>query len=162
MKSLRITLTFLLSLTPLFMTAQKLSNVQLEDGRGRAFQTASLVDGKSPVIVAFWSSTCKYCIEEIDALSEVMADHPEVSCKVACVSVDDSRSISRAKAMVKSHDWDEFILLYDRNRNLYRSLNVVYIPQMFIYDKKGKQIYSHTGYSAGDEAEIFRIIKENQ
>lgn len=162
MKSLRITLTFLLSLTPLFMVAQKLPDVKLEDGRGRIFQTASLVDGKSPVLIAFWSSTCKYCIEEIDALSEVLEDHPEVSCKVVCVSVDDSRSVSRAKAMVRSHDWDGFTLLYDTNKDFYRSLNVVYIPQLFIYDKKGKQVYSHTGYSARDEAETFRIIKENQ
>lgn len=144
------------------MLAQKLPDVKLEDRRGRIFQTASLVDGKSLVLIAFWSSTCKYCIEEIDALSETLADHPEVSCKVVCVSVDDSRSVSRAKALGKSHDWDEFTLLYDTNREFYRSLNVVYIPQLFVYDKKGKQVYSHTGYSAGDEAEIFRIIKENQ
>ncbi len=162
MKSLRITLTLLWGLIPILMSSQTLPDVKVEDSRGRRVQTAGLVDGKSPVVITFWSSTCKYCIEEIDALNEVLADHPEVSCKVVCVCVDDSRSISRAKAMVKSHDWDGFTLLYDRNRELYRSLNVVYIPQMFIYDKKGKREYSHTGYSAGDEAEMLRIIKENQ
>ncbi len=162
MKSLRITLTLILSLTPLFMLAQKLPDVKLEDGKGRTFHTASLVDGKAPVVVAFWSSTCKYCIEEIDALNDALSDHPDISCKVVCVSVDDSRSVSRAKAMVKSHDWDGFTLLYDTNRNLYRNLNVVYIPQLFVYDKKGGQIHSHTGYSAGDEMETIKIIKNNQ
>ncbi len=80
--------------------------------------------------------------------------------KVVCVSVDDSRSISRAKAMTKSHDWDGFTLLYDTNRNLYRSLNVVYIPQLFVYDRKGRQIHSQTGYSAGDELETIKIIEK--
>ncbi len=155
-------LAILLVLHSFIATAQGLPNVRVEDSTGKMFQTSNLIDGKNVIVVSFWSSTCKYCIEEIDALSEVLSEFPDVSCKVACVSVDDSRSISRARAMVKSHDWDDFTLLYDRNRDLYRSLNVVYIPQLFIYDKNGKQLYSHTGYSAGDELEIIKVIQQNQ
>lgn len=155
-------LVILLVLHSLTTAAQGLPNVRVEDSTGKMFQTSNLIDGKNVIMVSFWSSTCKYCIEEIDALSEMLSESPDVSCKVACVSVDDSRSISRAKAIVKSHDWDGFTLLYDRNRDLFRSLNVVYIPQLFIYDKNGKQIYSHTGYSTGDELEIIKVIKQNQ
>lgn len=162
MNSKKIALTILSGLLSFLTTAQNLPDVKVEDSLGKIFPTSSLIDGKSVLVVTFWSSTCKYCIEEIDALGETLADHQSVSCRVACVSVDDSRSVSRAKAMVKSHDWDSFTLLYDRNRDFYRSLNVVYIPQLFIYDKNGKQIYSHTGYSAGDELEIIKIIKNNQ
>ncbi len=160
MNSKRTTLTILLSLMTVFLMAQSFPDVKVEDGKGKAVRTFGLIDGKAPVVVAFWSSTCKYCIEEIDALNEALADLQDASCKVVCVSVDDSRSISRAKAMAKSHDWDGFTLLYDTNRNLYRSLNVVYIPQLFVYDRKGRQIHSHTGYSAGDELEIIKIIKK--
>lgn len=159
MNTKKTALTILLGLMTLLSMAQCFPDVKVEDTKGKAVRTASLINGKAPVVVAFWSSTCKYCIEEIDALSEALADLPDISCKVVCVSVDDSRSISRAKAMVKSHDWDGFTLLYDTNRNLYRSLNVVYIPQLFVYDKKGRQIHSHTGYSAGDELETLKIIK---
>lgn len=162
MNSKRITLTILTCLQCFCAVAQNLPNVKIEDSSGKVFSTSSLIDGKVPVLLAFWSSTCKYCIEEIDALNEAFTDIQDISCKIVCVSVDDSRSISRAKAMVKSHDWDDFILLYDTNRNLYRSLNVVYIPQLFIYDKKGKQVYSHTGYAAGEEFKIINIIKNNQ
>lgn len=162
MNTKKTALTILLGLMTLLSMAQCFPDVKVEDTKGKAVRTASLINGKAPVVVAFWSSTCKYCIEEIDALSEALADLPDISCKVVCVSVDDSRSISRAKAMVKSHDWDGFTLLYDTNRNLYRSLNVVYIPQLFVYDKKGRQIHSHTGYSAGDELETLKIIKNNQ
>lgn len=162
MNSKKIALTILSGLIFLLSTAQNLPDVKVEDSQGKNFPTSSLIDNKSVVVVTFWSSTCKYCIEEIDALGEALTDRHDISCRIACVSVDDSRSISRAKAMVKSHDWDDFTLLYDRNRDFYRSLNVVYIPQLFIYDKNGKQIYSHTGYSAGDELEIIKVIKNNQ
>lgn len=162
MNSKKIALTILSGLIFLLSTAQNLPDVKVEDSQGKNFPTSSLIDNKSVVVVTFWSSTCKYCIEEIDALGEALTDRHDISCRIACVSVDDSRSISRAKAMVKSHDWDDFTLLYDRNRDFYRSLNVVYIPQLFIYDKNGKQIYSHTGYSAGDELEIVKVIKNNQ
>lgn len=162
MNSKKIALTILLGLITFITSAQNLPDVKVEDCQGNLFTTSSLIDGKRAVVVTFWSSTCKYCIEEIDALGDALADHPDLSCRVACVSVDDSRSISRAKAMVKSHDWDDFTLLYDKNRDFYRILNVVYIPQLFVYDKNGKQIYSHTGYSAGDEARIIKIIKKHQ
>ena len=162
MNSKKTFIAILLSLMTILSMAQDFPDVKIEDGKGKAVRTAGLIDGKAPVVVAFWSSTCKYCIEEIDALSNALSDNPDISCKVVCVSVDDSRSVSRAKAMVKSHDWDGFTLLYDTNRNLYRSLNVVYIPQLFVYDKKGRQVHSHTGYSAGDELETIKIIKNNQ
>ena len=162
MNSKKTAMTILLGMMTLLSMAQSFPDIKVEDSEGKAVMTSSLIDGKSPVVVAFWSSTCKYCIEEIDALGDALADNPKISSKVVCVSVDDSRSIARAKAMAKSHDWDEFTLLYDTNRNLYRSLNVVYIPQLFVYDKNGQQIHSHTGYSAGDEMETIRVLKDNQ
>ena len=162
MNSKSIALTILTCLLCFCTAAQSFPNVKIEDSTGKAFSTSSLIDGKTPVLLAFWSSTCKYCIEEIDALSETLTDSPDISCKVVCVSVDDNRSISRAKAMARSHDWNDFLLLYDINRDLYRSLNVVYIPQVFVYDKKGNQIYSHTGYASGEEFKIINIIKNNQ
>lgn len=162
MNSKKTSLTILLSLMTILSAAQGIPDVMVEDMKGKIVRTSGLMDGKAPVIVAFWSSTCKYCIEEIDALGEALDGLPDISCKVVCVSVDDSRSISRAKAIAKTHDWDGFTILYDTNRNLYRILNVVHIPQMFIYDKKGRQVYSHTGYSAGDELETLKILKSNQ
>ncbi len=66
------------------------------------------------------------------------------------------------KALTKSHDWDGGTIFYDTNRNLYRSLTVVYIPQLFVYDRKSRQIHSHTSYSAGDEPETVKITKNNQ
>ena len=38
-------------------------------------------------------------------------------------------------------------------------MNVVSMPHVFLYDKNGKLVYSHVGYSPGDEQELFRKIK---
>ncbi len=157
--SLKTTLlTILCSLMPLLASAQNLPDVKLSDARGRPVRMSSLIDGKTPVAVTFWSTTCKYCIDEIDALGEALEDYEELPLRVVCVSVDDSRSLQRAKAMAASRGWDGFTVLYDTNRQLYRALNVVNIPQLFVYDKDGRLIHSHTGYSPGDELEILKKL----
>lgn len=157
--SLKRTLsTILFCLMPFLASAQSLPDVKLADAKGNPVRMSSLLDGKTPVVVTFWSTTCKYCIEEIDALGEALEDYEELPLRVVCVSVDDSRSVQRAKAMAASRGWDGFTVLYDTNRQLYRALNVVNIPQLFVYDKDGRQIYAHTGYAPGDEIEMLKFI----
>ena len=78
-------------------SAQQFPSVQIETQDGKTIDTKTLIDGKTPVIISFWSTTCKPCIKELDAISEQMIDWlDEADFRVVAVSVDDSRSISRA------------------------------------------------------------------
>lgn len=141
--------------------AQQFPNVSCEDQNGNRVETASLVDGKTPFVVSFWSTTCKPCIKELDALSEQMADWlEEVSFRVVAVSVDDSRSVTRARALADGRGWGEFTLLYDQNSDFKRALNVNYTPHVFVFDRDGRQVYSHTGYLPGGEAELLEAIRK--
>lgn len=84
-------------------SAQQFPSVQIETQDGKTIDTKTLIDGKTPVIISFWSTTCKPCIKELDAISEQMIDWlDEADFRVVAVSVDDSRSISRAKALAAS------------------------------------------------------------
>ncbi len=74
------------------------------------------------------------------------------------VSTDDARSTSKVKTFVKSKGWPYEILL-DSNQTLKRALNINNIPY-FLVIFKGEIIYSHVGFSLGDEDEIFAKIKE--
>ena len=38
-------------------------------------------------------------------------------------------------------------------------MNVVDTPQVFIIDKDGKIVYSHTGYTPGSEKELLKVLK---
>ena len=145
-------------------SAQQFPSVQIETQDGKTIDTKTLIDGKTPVIISFWSTTCKPCIKELDAISEQMIDWlDEADFRVVAVSVDDSRSISRAKALAASRGWTtDLMVAYDKNQDFKRAMNVSTTPQSYIIDGEGRVVYSHSGYTPGSEYELFQKIKELQ
>lgn len=140
-------------------TAQ-LPSVKLENRKGEVVNTSSLVDGKTPMIISFWAVTCKPCIQELDAINDAMPDWlEEASFRVVAISTDDSRFSAQARAWVEGHGWSDFTVLFDKNKEFMRAMNVSYTPQVFVVDKGGKVVYSHTGYTPGSEQELIDVIK---
>ena len=140
-------------------SAQSLPDVKIENQEGKVISTKSLADG-TPMIISFWSTTCKPCIQELNAINDNLADLlEEVDMKVVAVSVDDARTVSRARAMTKGQGWDDYVCLYDKNQDFKRAMNVSLTPHTFIVDGKGNIVYSHSGYTPGSEQELFEKIK---
>ena len=141
-------------------SAQSLPDVKIENQEGKVVSTKSLADG-TPMIISFWSTTCKPCIQELNAINDNLADWlEEVDMKVVAVSVDDARTVSRARAMTKGQGWDDYVCLYDKNQDFKRAMNVSLTPHTFIVDGKGNIVYSHSGYTPGSEQELFEKIKK--
>ena len=141
-------------------SAQSLPDVKIENQEGKVISTKSLADG-TPMIISFWSTTCKPCIMELNAINDNLLDWlEEVDMKVVAVSVDDARTVSRARAMTKGQGWDDYVCLYDKNQDFKRAMNVSLTPHTFIVDGKGNIVYSHSGYTPGSEQELFEKIKK--
>ena len=141
-------------------SAQTLPDVKVENQEGKVISIRDVVDG-TPMIISFWSTTCKPCIMELNAINNNLPDWlEEVDMKVVAVSVDDARTVSRARAMTQGQGWDDYTCLYDKNQDFKRAMNVSLTPHTFIVDGKGNIVYSHSGYSPGSEYELFEIIKE--
>lgn len=159
MKKILFVLFGLLSLAAI--QAQNFPTVKVQDIKGNTFDTQELIDGKTPFVVSFWSTTCKPCMKELDAISEVLEDwQEEVDFRMVAVSIDDSRSLARAKALTAGRGWEAFVLLFDPNQDFKRATNVIFTPQVFVFDKDGKQVYAHTGYTPGNEAELLEVLKK--
>lgn len=142
------------------LSAQNLPDAKLVDASGKAVSTRSLADGKTPFAVTFWASWCKPCQKELAALTEIAPDwEGDFPLRIYAICVDDSRSLSRAKALAASSDWPVTVL-YDTNQELMRTLNISSIPHVFVYDKNGKQVFSHTGYLPGDEEALLQKLLE--
>ena len=160
MKQLFCSLLMILCLGGM-LRAQDPSAVKLQTLDGKTVTPATWTDGKTPYVVSFWFVTCKYCIEEMDAVSEVFGDwYAEVPFRFIAVNTDDSRSLARARAMAASRGWDSFQFIYDTNRALVRAMNVVSMPHVFLFDKNGKLVYTHVGYAPGDEELLFKELKK--
>ena len=82
------------------MKAQELPQVNVQNPQGKSVSSVSWIDHETPFVVSFWSTTCKPCLKELDALSENYDDwNDEKAFRVIAVSIDDSRSLARAKAL---------------------------------------------------------------
>lgn len=143
-------------------SAQSLPDVKVENQEGKVISTLDIVDG-TPMIISFWSTTCKPCIMELNAINDSLYEWLEVvDMKVVAVSVDDSRTISRARAMTQGQGWDDYVCIYDKNQDFKRAMNVSLTPHTFIVDGEGNIVYSHSGYTPGSEQELFEKIMELQ
>ena len=156
--------TFLISLALLFCAAAsaQVPSVTIENAKGEAFDTASLLEEGTPMIVSFWSTSCKPCIRELDAVYDALPDWlEEADFRVVAVSTDDSRLLAKAKSFAEGRGWGEdFTLLFDKNQDFMRAMNVSVVPHVFVLDGKGKVVYSHTSYVPGNEGELLDAVKK--
>lgn len=137
----------------------RLPAVEVEDLKGRAFSTGSLLEDEVPVVLMFWSTVCKPCLQELDAFSAYWDEWQEaVPFKIVAVSTDDARSIAKVRSFVTANEWP-FTILLDKNQDLKRAFNVHAIPHLYIIDAKGKVVYSRIGYNPGSEAKVLEILK---
>ena len=137
-------------------------SVKVENSKGESFDTKSLLEVGKPMIVSFWSTSCKHCIRELDAIYDALPDwKDEADFKVVAVSTDDSRLLAKARSFAEGRGWGEdYILLFDKNQDFMRAMNVSVVPHVFVLDSKGKVVYSHTSYIPGNEVELLAAIKK--
>ena len=155
----------ILSVIALFISAlvfAQVPSVKVENSKGESFDTKSLLQSGKPMIVSFWSTSCKPCIRELDAIYDALPDWKEsVDFNVVAVSTDDSRLLAKARSFAEGRGWGEdFVLLFDKNQDFMRAMNVSQVPHVFVFDAKGKIVYSHTSYLPGNEIELFEAIKK--
>lgn len=152
----------LILMLPVMAWAQKgLPSIEVKDIDGNSINVQSILDDGVPVILSFWYTTCKPCLQELGAVNDAFPDWiEEADFKVVAVSTDDSRSSAKVKPMVNGRGWTDFTILLDENGDLKRAMNVQTQPTVFVLDKNGNVVYTHTGYTPGSEEELFdQILK---
>ena len=139
---------------------RQLPGVIVGDMEGKSGDIRRILNDSVPVVLAFWGTTCKPCIQELDALSEVFEDWKKrVDFKVVAVSTDDSRAAVKVRPMVEGREWP-FTVILDRNQDLKRAMNVNGIPFLFVLDKTGRIVYTHNGYTPGAETAVLSVLEK--
>lgn len=141
--------------------AQKqVPDVQVFNEKGESVSILSLIPSGKPVVLTFWDTSCKPCIQELSAYADSYDDwKDEFDFEIVAVSTDDSRGSSKVVPFVKGRGWP-FVIALDRNGDLKRALNVQSNPTLFILDGKGKVLDFHVGYNPGNEDLVYKILKE--
>lgn len=140
---------------------------------GNPFPSAKLktLDGKSVdildyvgkgkvTVVSFWATWCSPCKRELDAISSLYPDWvEEFDVELIAVTIDDSRALAKVPSMVQSKGW-EYTVLSDKKQELQRMLNFSTVPQTFVVDQDGNIVYSHSGFTPGDEYDLGEEIEK--
>ncbi len=136
----------------------KLPSVQIKDIDGKTVNAQELNNDGKPMIVNFWATWCSPCKKELNTISEVYPDWvDETGVKIVAISIDDSRSNSRIKPYVNTKGW-EYEIYNDANKELFQAMGGVNPPMTFLIDGNGKIVYTHNGYSPGDEDELYEEV----
>ena len=149
----KIVLCFLIGLWAMGAKAA-LPEVTLQDIDGKSVNVASLAKTGQPVIISFFATWCKPCMQELEAINELYPDwQDEYGVQIYLVSIDRAQDAHKVAPLVSGNGW-EFTVLLDPNGTLQRAMNVKNVPHLFIIDRKGEIIYQHNAYLPGDETEI--------
>lgn len=133
-------------------------NFGLENLEGDVFELSEFV-GKGPVLLSFWATWCKPCVEELKAYNKIYLAFKEQGFTLVAISVDSERSISKVKPYISSMGY-EFPVLLDPNSDVARLYYARQVPYTVMIDKDGNILFSHIGYSWGDEIKVEEIVKQ--
>jgi peroxiredoxin len=135
-------------------------SVDIKDIKGNPYNTSSISNNGKPIILSFWATWCKPCIQELTAISNDYDDWvEETGVKLVAVSIDDARSTNLVQPLINGKGWDYDVLL-DPNWDFKRAMNVVNIPQTFLIDGSGKIVWQHTSFAEGSEQELIEMVKK--
>lgn len=155
-----LALFFLLIGTSLF-GQNELPDVTVKSLSGKEvnFNTISKIKDTS-LVISFWATWCIPCITEMEVLHEQYEEkQKEFPFKIIAISIDDTRTSNKVKPFIKGRGW-KFDFYTDSNHDLKRALNINDIPHILVI-KNGKIIYQHTGYTPGNEENIYQKLKSN-
>ena len=140
--------------------AKKLPSVNIKTLDGKVFNTNQISNDTNPIIISFWATWCKPCVQELSTIHEVYEDwQEETGVKLVAISIDNTRNSFKVKPFVDSKEWD-FEVYLDENSDFKRAMGVNLVPHTFILNGKGEIVWQHTTFSEGGELEMLEIIKK--
>jgi thiol-disulfide isomerase/thioredoxin len=140
--------------------ARSLPAVDIKTLSGETFNTSQFSNGGKVMVIDFWATWCKPCIEELNTIHESYSEwKKETGVKVIAISVDDARTMARVSPFVNGKGW-EYESYIDANGDFKRAMNVNMPPQTFVLNGKGEIVWQHVGYEPGNEDELYEVVKK--
>ena len=158
----KIIISCILSLIAYNSSSQKfIPDLGLKTLNGESIRSVEAINQNGFTIISFWATWCIPCINELDAINEVISVWSEKEdITVLAISTDDSRSKKRVKPLINGKDW-VFDVISDTNQDFKRAMGVVGIPHTIV-TYKSEIIHRRIGYTPGEEEDLFDVISNHK
>ena len=128
---------------------------KLDTIKGERYKLSS--DKGKVVVVSFWATWCKPCLQELSFLKKLAKKHPE-TLTVLAVSTDDANTISNVRKVAKRKRLTMPVLL-DQDGSVMGVFNPrASLPFSAYIDHTGRVAATHSGFSSGDEEGIEKVV----
>lgn len=133
--------------------------VNLKTLDGKNTDLVSFAGNGKITVICVWLSWATPSTRQLDAITPVYADwQKKYNAELIAVSSDASSQLEKIKGMVEKNNWP-FTILLDSENQLRNRLGVDLYPKTFIVNTRGEIIYTHSGFSSGDEVELEEQLK---
>ena len=158
----KIIVSCIISLIAFNSSSQKfIPDLGLKTLNGESVRSVQVINQNGFTIISFWATWCIPCINELDAINEVISDwSKKEDITVLAISTDDSRSKKRVKPLINGKDWG-FDVISDTNQDFKRAMGVVGIPHTIV-TYKSEIIHRRIGYTPGEEEDLFDVISNHK
>jgi len=109
------------------------------------------------VLVNFWASWCRPCIEELPGIRRLIEALADVPFTVIGVNVGEAER--RVQATVERFDM-QFPILLDKDSTLFESSGATVLPTAFVLDVTGRVRYLGRGPIEWDRVELIELLAQ--
>lgn len=111
------------------------------------------------ILINFWASWCRPCIEEIPAIRNLITTMAAQQLPFAVIGVNVGEAQRRVGAAVKRFGIDYTVLL-DRDSSVFHKMGAMVLPTAYVIDGKGRQRYVAQGPVEWDSAEMVELLRK--
>lgn len=141
-----------------FVSVCQIPSANVKNLKGESINTSSFENDGKPMIISFWATWCKPCINELVTIADEYEDwQDETGVKLIAMSIDDARTMNKVAPFVNGKAWDYEVYI-DSNADFKRVMNVNNVPHTFLLDGNGNVVYQHNSYAPGDEDVLYKKI----
>ncbi|MBI2502285.1 MAG: TlpA family protein disulfide reductase [Candidatus Latescibacteria bacterium] len=108
---------------------------------------------RGPVVLDFWATWCKPCIQALPKLAQIAADYQDRGVQVYTVNIDGPRNLAKIRPFLQRHQVKLPVLL-DRTNQVMKQFQLNAMPATLILTAQGGVVYRHQGYQPGDEDKL--------